>query len=291
MYSFEQLKIFVSVCETGSFSATARRLGKVQSGISQSIANLEIELNQLLFDRSGLKPVPTEAGNYLLPVARSILQQKNYFDQKVEALENKQENQLVIGIEESLPLTSLTRILQNTAEKYPTTNLELISATSANIETMVKQGEVQLGIIYLTPEFKIDYDFFVLEHNRFITVAAPDHILANQEKITAQMLKEQRQLLLRSNRQELWFNPQICPQAWFANNHGTLLELACLNIGWAFVPAALAAPYIDAGRLIELRPEFEKSGLLAEMAAIVSRRIKRGPVLENLLTRIKGLKL
>ncbi|EGU31198.1 transcriptional regulator, LysR family protein, partial [Vibrio ichthyoenteri ATCC 700023] len=32
MYSFEQLKIFVTVCECGSFSAAARKLSRAQSG-------------------------------------------------------------------------------------------------------------------------------------------------------------------------------------------------------------------------------------------------------------------
>ncbi|GAL17166.1 hypothetical protein JCM19235_5715 [Vibrio maritimus] len=35
MYSFEQLKVFVAVCEYGSFSAAARKLGRAQSGVSR----------------------------------------------------------------------------------------------------------------------------------------------------------------------------------------------------------------------------------------------------------------
>ena len=51
MYSFEQLKIFVTVCECGSFSAAARKLKRAQSGVSQSVANLELAINQDLFTR------------------------------------------------------------------------------------------------------------------------------------------------------------------------------------------------------------------------------------------------
>ena len=45
----EQLLMFQTVMETGSFSAAARKLGKVPSAISMSIANLEIDLNLNLF--------------------------------------------------------------------------------------------------------------------------------------------------------------------------------------------------------------------------------------------------
>ncbi|MEK8074141.1 helix-turn-helix domain-containing protein [Rhodococcoides navarretei] len=49
----EQLFMFQAVMETGSFSAAARKLGKVPSAVSMSIANLEIDLNLTLFERKG----------------------------------------------------------------------------------------------------------------------------------------------------------------------------------------------------------------------------------------------
>lgn len=44
MYNIEQLKMLVLCAELGSFSACARNLGKVQSAVSQGIANFEINL-------------------------------------------------------------------------------------------------------------------------------------------------------------------------------------------------------------------------------------------------------
>jgi len=52
----EQLLMFQAVMETGSFSAAARKLGKVPSAVSMSIANLEIDLNLTLFERKGREP-------------------------------------------------------------------------------------------------------------------------------------------------------------------------------------------------------------------------------------------
>ncbi|MGS0729045.1 LysR family transcriptional regulator, partial [Shewanella sp. 0m-11] len=56
MLTIEQLYSFVTTVEAGSFSAAARKLGKVQSAISQHIINLEIDTNQTLFDRSHRYP-------------------------------------------------------------------------------------------------------------------------------------------------------------------------------------------------------------------------------------------
>ena len=67
----EQLIIFKTVIETGSFSAAARQLGKVPSAVSMSIANLEIDLNLNLFERIGREPSPTPAAMVLYEKTQS----------------------------------------------------------------------------------------------------------------------------------------------------------------------------------------------------------------------------
>ena len=61
----EQLLMFQAVIETGS-SAAARKLGKVPSAVSMSIANLEIDLDLTLFDRKAVNLSPlTKHGFYM----------------------------------------------------------------------------------------------------------------------------------------------------------------------------------------------------------------------------------
>ena len=61
---------------------------------SQSIANLEIAIDQELFNREKNIPVLTSTGKALLPVAKSILDQQKYFDQKVESLAQEDDHEL-----------------------------------------------------------------------------------------------------------------------------------------------------------------------------------------------------
>ena len=68
----DQLIIFKTVIETGSFSAAARKLGKVPSAVSMSIANLEIDLNLSLFQRIGREPVPTPQALTLYEKNRAV---------------------------------------------------------------------------------------------------------------------------------------------------------------------------------------------------------------------------
>ena len=49
--SLDQLQVFLTVVETGSFAAAGRRLSRATSAISYTIANLEMQLGIALFDR------------------------------------------------------------------------------------------------------------------------------------------------------------------------------------------------------------------------------------------------
>src|SRR3954447_4161143 len=70
--TLDQLRAFVSVVEEGSFSAAARKLHRVQSAISTSMANLEAQLGVPLWDRTSKVARLTEQGQAVLAAARRV---------------------------------------------------------------------------------------------------------------------------------------------------------------------------------------------------------------------------
>src|SRR6476620_1034523 len=71
--TLDQLRVFLTVANVGSFAGAARELGRATSVISYSIANLEAQLGVMLFDReSTRKPQLTDAGRTVLSEARTI---------------------------------------------------------------------------------------------------------------------------------------------------------------------------------------------------------------------------
>ena len=128
-----RLKIFVTVCETGSFSAAARKLKRAQSGVSQAISNLEIAINQELFSRDKNTPILTDNGKALLPIAYSILHQQQYFDQKIVSLSQEDEHELVIAVDESLMSDELLAMLTPLARARSRTNFSHSNGQSFSI--------------------------------------------------------------------------------------------------------------------------------------------------------------
>src|SRR5580704_321082 len=71
--TLDQLHAFVSVVEEGSFSAAARKLKRVQSAISTSMANLENQLGVPIWDRTTKVAKLTDQGKAVLGSARRVL--------------------------------------------------------------------------------------------------------------------------------------------------------------------------------------------------------------------------
>ena len=67
-----QLKYFVEVAMSLSFSEASRKLYITQGTISQQIRQLEDEMGTQLFDRTSQKIVLTEAGLEMLPLALKV---------------------------------------------------------------------------------------------------------------------------------------------------------------------------------------------------------------------------
>ncbi|UAB88090.1 LysR family transcriptional regulator [Ruegeria sp. SCSIO 43209] len=77
--SFEQLEAFVTTLNEVSFSAAARKCNKAQLVISTLVANLEVDLDVELFDRSRRYPSLTKAGEALISPAEILLERRSRF--------------------------------------------------------------------------------------------------------------------------------------------------------------------------------------------------------------------
>lgn len=237
--------------------------------VSQSIANLEIAIDQELFNREKNIPVLTSTGKALLPVAKSILDQQKYFDQKVESLAQEDEHELIIAIDESIIDTNFIKIISSLADQFPITHFEIITTSTFDVEDLVKRGKAHIGIIYTDGELKVDMDFFLLGQARFLTVSSADHELSKLPAVQDSDLKRYRQCVQRSSKQrELWFTYGISSMLWYANTHKTIIDLVEQNVGWANVPEMMVMEGINKGELVALPVVHEHGGWITPVGCL-----------------------
>jgi DNA-binding transcriptional LysR family regulator len=101
--TLDQMRVLVAVAETGSFSAAARRLGRVQSAISQSIQALETALGVPLFIREGKVPQLNEAGRVILEDARRLIQGAETMKARAESISAEVEPELTLAVDAIFP--------------------------------------------------------------------------------------------------------------------------------------------------------------------------------------------
>src|ERR1700750_880927 len=96
--TLDKLRTFIAAAEEGSFSAAGRRLRRAQSVVSQTLANLEGQLDVQLFDRSGRYPRLTAHGVALLAQARLVVSGMDDFKSKARAIAEGLEPELSVVV-------------------------------------------------------------------------------------------------------------------------------------------------------------------------------------------------
>ncbi|MBL2055866.1 LysR family transcriptional regulator, partial [Klebsiella pneumoniae] len=134
--------------ETGSFSAAARKLGKVPSAVSMSIANLEIDVNLTLFERKGREPTPTAEARVLYEKTAQLLIEMNQWKQHAHALSTGLEPNLTIVVVSELLHTNWTDYVCLLESRFPDLQINIVSAPQEDALQMLLDGSAQLALMF-----------------------------------------------------------------------------------------------------------------------------------------------
>lgn len=250
----DTVRVFLAVLDKGSFSAAARSLGRVPSAVSMCIANLEADLNLLLFDRSGREPRPTAAAQALETKARFLLQQFESLETQALALSQGLESRLSLAIAPELLASPWAIPLSRVAERYPALDVEVLAAPEADAINLLHEGRVQLALVFESTQFDSRECCQEMTRETLITVIAPTHpALASGRPLRMEELAEHRQILV-AGRDSQERTPRFLQahQHWRTDSHTAALSLIQAGLGWGFLPLSLVRPQLQAGTLIQL---------------------------------------
>jgi DNA-binding transcriptional LysR family regulator len=139
------LKTFVAVCDTKSFTAAARQVGRTQSAISLQMKRLEDSLGRPLFQRRIPGPALTEHGAMLLPRARRILAAVN---ETLAAFDRASVQGLfVIGMPDDYAPRILVPALKAFGALYPSASVDIVIDESRVLVKRLAEGSVDLAFV------------------------------------------------------------------------------------------------------------------------------------------------
>jgi DNA-binding transcriptional LysR family regulator len=190
-----QLKAFLAIAETKTFTAGARRMNVTQAAISMQIRQLEEEVGLPLFTRTPRRVILTEAGEYLLERARKILREHDAALAEIAEIAGAEFGRLRIGSSSSMFTTEqLPQILEKLKQKFPNAEITVSSGTSQVQVDKILHGEIDVAFVSLPVETS-NVQTELLFSDEIVAIAHPNHPLANEKVISAATLAGENLIL------------------------------------------------------------------------------------------------
>jgi DNA-binding transcriptional LysR family regulator len=191
----KQLKAFLAIAETRTFTAGAKCVNVTQAAISMQIRQLEDEVGLQLFTRTPRRVILTEAGESLLERARKILREHDAALAEIAELGGIERGRLRIGSASAEFTTQqLPQILQRLKADYPNSELSVTAGTSHTLVEKITHGNIDIAFVSMPVEnASISTDR--LFSDQIVAIAHPGHPLAGKKQITAAALAEQKLIL------------------------------------------------------------------------------------------------
>jgi DNA-binding transcriptional LysR family regulator len=190
-----QLRAFMAIAESGTFTAGALRVHITQAAISMQIRQLENELGARVFVRAPRHVILTEAGEHLLQRARQILREHDAAVDEIAELAGAERGRLRIGSASAMILTEpLPKILKELRRQHPAAEVAVISGTSEALVDQILAGELDIAFVSLPVDVRGIQTERLIE-DQLVAIASPRHKLAKQRTISAYTLAGEKLIL------------------------------------------------------------------------------------------------
>lgn len=194
--TIKQLRAFVAVANTQSFTEACAVVHLSQPALSVAIKNLEEGLGGPLFLRTTRTLSLTPEGEAFYPTAQRLLAD---LDEAYEEMHNRFSlfrGKVAIASMPSFASNQLPLALRNFRDKYPHINMTVHDVIAEDVVDMVRDGRVEVGVSF-DPGNTEDLLFHPLFDDRFIAVLPKGHPLAQQKVIQWQYLLESDFIILQ----------------------------------------------------------------------------------------------
>lgn len=241
--TLRHLKIFVTVCETGSTTAAGEKLHIAQPSISHAISELEDYYGIKLFDRIAKRLYITEAGKKFLQYATHIV---GLFEEMEREIKNFDATGIIrIGASITIGNYLLPGYITRFKKIHPQMDVKVIIDNSEKIQQYILSNQIDIGLIE-----GIVYSPYIAEHkfrdDELVMVCGNAHPFANQKNVEISKLQNESFILRESGSagREIFDSTmtslgiKILP-AWESTSTQAIIRAVQANLGISVLPYLL----------------------------------------------------
>jgi len=273
MISLRQIQYALAVEETLHFRKAAERCSISQSALSTALAEMEKQLGFLIFERDNKKVLVTPLGRLVLDKARVIRREIGDLQQLADAHAEPLSSQMSIGLIPTIAPFLLPIILPPLQAAYPKLELDVREAQSHELVELVRNGELDAGILALPYDVDSLLTFPFWKEN-FYWVTHADDKSVTTKRIRARQIDPSRLMLLaeghclKDHALAVCQLPETGSHNVGATSLATLVQLVAGRMGSTLVPEMAVPSLVDANPSLRKLPLAE-AGPHREIAFIM----------------------
>ena len=178
--TLDELKAFVSIAESGSFTKASAQLNRSQPAVSRRIDLLEANLGAPLFECRGRSTTLTEIGAVLLPHAQAALAAVQDGQKAVKNLVAQSSAILNVAVVGTIADSYLVEALRAFQIEFTDATVELQTANSLEVSDLVCRGDAAIGLRYhIDPDPRLEVTSLGTE--RLYVIVPNDHAVTGKQ--------------------------------------------------------------------------------------------------------------
>lgn len=251
--TIRQIEMFLGLAEAGSFGHAAERLGISQSGLSQSITQMEYLLGIRLFDRTTRQVKLTHAGTQFKLRAERVMSEYELAVDDLGRLADPKQGRVTLACISSIAVSVIPQAIAVFRASSPNVTVSIKDDNSFGVVNRLKAGDVDFAV-GVVMESDPEIEFTPLLQDRFGIVCRADHPLAGRETATWADLQGESYVAFAPEtgtamqlRQALQGHVNLPRARYEAFHLSTIVGMVERGIGIAVLPY-LAAP-VETGNL------------------------------------------
>lgn len=197
--NYRKLEILVAIDKFNNITKAAQYLNIKQPTVTFHMKGLEEETNTKLFQTNASKTVLTNAGKTILFYAQKILQLADDAQKVVKELNDPSGYHITIGSSTVPAVYVLPEIISTFKKSYPNTMVSIAVMTAPEIQTMISNYELSLGIISSTDVFLENIPHQKLCTDKMVLIFSKESVLNQCDVIDKSHLENEKFILHTQN--------------------------------------------------------------------------------------------
>lgn len=167
----QSLETFIKTAELLHFGRASRACNLSPSALTRTIQRLEEEIGKPLFLRDNRSVALTDAGSQLLSYARNALLEWHYFQESIDASEERVAGVLSVYASITAVYSLLPDLLETYRSTYPDVQLALRTGAAERAIEQVTSGEIDLAVAALPDQKQARLEFMPLAETPLVFIA------------------------------------------------------------------------------------------------------------------------